>query len=192
MIESSTTLPAPASDPVPIVPQYEWQRSTSSPPMTLSFHDILHALNPLQHLPGVGMLYRAITHDDIPAPLKIAGSMVFGAAVGNLPGVFISVFANFAEGLMQLGPAVPGHVLQVNQWAGGSETGPSERPATTTPGVTYADGSTGSPTWTEGELTNFDMTVPQPPAGDAHARHVAAIQAYNRAVMAFEGISPSA
>jgi len=38
------------------------------------FKDVLRALNPLQHVPVVGTIYRAVTGDTIPAPLRILGA----------------------------------------------------------------------------------------------------------------------
>ena len=49
-----------------------------------SFDDFLDVINPLQHLPVVGMLYRAVTGDEINAPAKIAGDTLFGGIYGFL------------------------------------------------------------------------------------------------------------
>lgn len=49
-----------------------------------SFDDLLDVINPLQHLPVVGMVYRAITGDEIQAPAKIAGDTLFGGIYGFL------------------------------------------------------------------------------------------------------------
>ncbi|MEQ1753504.1 MAG: hypothetical protein ABL973_05165 [Micropepsaceae bacterium] len=49
-----------------------------------SFDDFLDVINPLQHLPVVGMVYRAITGDEIKAPAKIAGDALFGGIYGFL------------------------------------------------------------------------------------------------------------
>jgi hypothetical protein len=50
----------------------------------LGFDDLLDAINPLQHLPVVGMIYRAVTGDEISAPAKIAGDTLFGGVYGFL------------------------------------------------------------------------------------------------------------
>jgi hypothetical protein len=192
MISATTSVTAVAPDPVPIVPMNSWQLGyASSQTINISGRDFLHALNPLQHLPIIGTIYRAITHDDIPEPLKVAGSLAFSAITGNVPGAFIGIAMDFATGIMALGPAVPGHPLQVAQWGSGNQDGPSEK-LSSSPGVTYADGSTGTPTWRPGELTDFDMTQSQPAAGDTHANYVAAIKAYNHAVEVFQGPAPTA
>ncbi len=46
-----------------------------------SFLDVLSSLNPLQHIPVVGTIYRAITGDVIPEGARLAGSMVFSGLV---------------------------------------------------------------------------------------------------------------
>jgi hypothetical protein len=52
-----------------------------------AFHDPLDIFNPLQHLPVVGTLYRAITHDTVGTVEKIACDTLYGglwSAVGSL------------------------------------------------------------------------------------------------------------
>ena len=48
------------------------------------FDDFIDVINPLQHLPVVGTIYRAITGDEIEAPAKIAGGALFGGFYGFL------------------------------------------------------------------------------------------------------------
>lgn len=48
----------------------------------LTFGDILDIINPLQHIPIVSTIYRAITGDDIAAAPKIAGGALFGGVIG--------------------------------------------------------------------------------------------------------------
>jgi hypothetical protein len=47
-----------------------------------SFRDVLDIINPLQHLPVVGTIYRAITGDTIGAMSSIIGGTIFGGPVG--------------------------------------------------------------------------------------------------------------
>lgn len=49
---------------------------------SLGFDDFLDVINPLQHLPIIGTLYRALTGDEISAPAKIAGDTLFGGIYG--------------------------------------------------------------------------------------------------------------
>lgn len=53
-------------------------------PISVPFSQVLSALNPLQHVPVVGRIYRAETGDEIPAPLKILGAGILGGPLGIL------------------------------------------------------------------------------------------------------------
>ena len=57
-----------------------------------SFHDFLSILNPLQHLPVVGTLYRAITGDTIHTPEKIAGDALYGGLWGAVASIADAAF----------------------------------------------------------------------------------------------------
>jgi len=57
-----------------------------------SFHDFLSVINPLQHLPVIGTLYRAITGDTIGVPEKIAGDALYGGLWGAVSGVADAAF----------------------------------------------------------------------------------------------------
>lgn len=48
----------------------------------VSFDDVLDVVNPLQHLPIVGTIYRALTHDQIKTPEKVAGDTLYGGPMG--------------------------------------------------------------------------------------------------------------
>lgn len=48
------------------------------------FDDFLDIINPLQHVPVIGSLYRAITGDKIEAPAQLAGGALFGGLYGFL------------------------------------------------------------------------------------------------------------
>lgn len=56
-----------------------------------SFHELLSALNPLQYMPVVGTLYRAMTGDVIPEALQRAGSLVVSGLLGGPIGVALNV-----------------------------------------------------------------------------------------------------
>jgi hypothetical protein len=53
----------------------------------LTFRDVLSDMNPLQYLPVVGTLYRAVTGDTIPRPLREAGSLLVSGLMGGPAGV---------------------------------------------------------------------------------------------------------
>jgi hypothetical protein len=52
-----------------------------------SFGDLLDVINPLQHIPVIGTLYRAITGDEIGTAPRLAGDLLFGGPIGFMAGV---------------------------------------------------------------------------------------------------------
>lgn len=53
-----------------------------APPEAFGFGDILDMVNPLQHIPLIGGVYREVTGDDIKPVSRIIGGAVYGGAVG--------------------------------------------------------------------------------------------------------------
>ncbi len=49
-----------------------------------SFGDLLDAINPLHHLPGVSQIYRAVTDDAIGLAPRLIGAAIFGGPLGFL------------------------------------------------------------------------------------------------------------
>jgi hypothetical protein len=80
--------PAPAAD----APRAPATRSAALPPVTddqhvpivgeTSFGEFLSALNPLQHLPVVGTIYRAITGDTVQPAYRVLGGLLLGGPIG--------------------------------------------------------------------------------------------------------------
>jgi hypothetical protein len=52
------------------------------------FRDLIDAINPLQHLPVVGTIYRAMTGDTIGAAPRLIGGTLFGGPVGFVTSLF--------------------------------------------------------------------------------------------------------
>jgi hypothetical protein len=66
-------------------PQAQTQPQTATPAKhPFSFGDFLDIINPLQHLPVVGTIYRAITGDKIDTPEKLVGDTIYGGPLGAL------------------------------------------------------------------------------------------------------------
>lgn len=61
---------------------YENKQKTWTDGDTASFKDLLAIINPLQHIPVVGTIYRAVTGDEIAAMPSIIGGAIFGGPVG--------------------------------------------------------------------------------------------------------------
>ena len=59
-----------------------------------SFWDFIDIINPLQHIPIVGSIYRAITGDEIGNSARIAGGALFGGPIGLAMGAANAVIEN--------------------------------------------------------------------------------------------------
>ena len=79
---TSTPASVPA-DPKPAAKSSDWD---------FSFHNLLDIINPLEHLPIIGTLYRAITHTHIGVPERIAGDALYGGLWGAVSGVADAAF----------------------------------------------------------------------------------------------------
>ncbi len=66
----------------------------------LTFHEVLSALNPLQYLPVVGTIYRAVTGDVGNPQLHVAGSLVGGLLTGGPIGALTSLVGIVADHFM--------------------------------------------------------------------------------------------
>jgi len=78
-------------------------RTDSPAHESLGFGDLLDAINPLQHIPIIGTLYRAITGDKMSPIAEIAGGALFGGIVGAVTSLADVVFTQatgkrFGEG----------------------------------------------------------------------------------------------
>ena len=121
----------------PIGPDGLWPQ-----PIDVPFSEVLKSLNPLQHVPVVGTIYRAVTNETIPAPLRILGAGIFGGPIGILGAAVMSfVGALFAMSPDLSRPSVP---------AGMSATGSEAPMGNITPG-----------TLKPGEYTTLATTAPE-------------------------------
>jgi hypothetical protein len=86
------TAPAPAG------------QATATADHRFSFHDFLSAINPLQYLPVVGTIYRAVTGDVIPEALRDLGSMLVSGLLGGPIGLGINIATLAAEKVTGIDP----------------------------------------------------------------------------------------
>ncbi len=68
------------------------------------FDNFLSELNPLQYVPVVGTIYRAVTGDTISDEARFAGSMVVSGLTGGPVGIGLSVGATMLEHLLGIDP----------------------------------------------------------------------------------------
>ena len=85
-----------------------------------SFHDILDAINPLQHLPIIATIYRHLTHDTIGNAARVVGDAIYGGPIG-----LVMSLANVYE-VDKTGKDIPDHLLAMVE---GSKTKPAAAPA---------------------------------------------------------------
>ena len=83
---TSATTAAPAS------PQADQKPQSKSSDWDFSFHNLLDIINPLEHLPIIGTIYRAVTHTHIGIPERIAGDALYGGLWGAVSGAADAVF----------------------------------------------------------------------------------------------------
>lgn len=112
----------PADGAGPLSPDAAWPQ-----PIKMSFGQVLSALNPLQHIPVVGRIYRAETGDTIPAPLKILGAGIFGGPLGILGAAIGELFAEIiAMGPDTSRPPVPAGMPETGAEAGLQPVSPGQ------------------------------------------------------------------
>lgn len=104
----------------------------------LSFGDFLDAINPLQHIPIVGTLYRAITGDTIQPAARAVGGILFGGPIGGIAAVANAVVEQIngkdvGDQIMAslgLGPDEPSPTSPAGSPAGSPNAGPVKAAAT--------------------------------------------------------------
>jgi hypothetical protein len=90
------------------------QPPTTQPPSATqgpTFHEVLSELNPLQYIPVVGTIYRSVTGDTIPEPVRMFGSMIVSGLLGGPVGLALSIAALSVEKATGFDPEVAGHSM---------------------------------------------------------------------------------
>lgn len=64
----------------------------------LSFGEAVRALNPLHHLPGVGIAYRALTGEEINPAFRVLGGALFGGPLGMVTAAVTAAIEQFQPG----------------------------------------------------------------------------------------------
>jgi hypothetical protein len=68
------------------------------------FHAFLSAINPLQYLPVVGTIYRAVTGDVIPEAVRDGGSLLVSGLLGGPIGLITYIATTIAEKVTGIDP----------------------------------------------------------------------------------------
>ena len=69
-------------------------------PLDMSFDELMGGLNPLHHVPLLGIIYRGATGDALPAPLRILGAGIAGGPMGMLGAALVGL----AEEVLSMPP----------------------------------------------------------------------------------------
>ena len=141
-VSNALAYQGPAAPPAPAPP---------GEPHGLTFAAFLSDINPLQYLPVVGTIYRAITGDTIPQPLREAGSVVVGALIGGPIGLATSLATLAFEKLTG---------IDLEQVAQGvlAAIAPSAAPAVAAPSPAASPPGPPGP-WTPAQLAAYGVTT---------------------------------
>jgi hypothetical protein len=130
-----------------------------------TFHDVLSAMNPLQYLPIVGTIYRAVTGDAVSEPVREAGSLLFSVLLGGPIGLISSIATTIAEKISGIDPekiiAAQFHTVRaeatVQTATGKAEAAPTQPAAVPAPPV--APDAVVVPTSTQRALTQEQLAA---------------------------------
>jgi hypothetical protein len=79
----------PAADAQPAPGSHLWKSEDG-----FSFRDLVDTINPLQHLPIIGTIYRAMTGDTIGTAPRLVGGTLFGGPIGFVTSLFNAIVEN--------------------------------------------------------------------------------------------------
>jgi hypothetical protein len=95
------------------------------------FDELLSELNPLQYLPVIGTIYRAVTGDTIPEEARTVGSLVVSGLTGGAMGIAMNVATLAVEKLTGIDPDKIGQSVLAEIGLGGRQrSAAASRPTT--------------------------------------------------------------
>ena len=120
-----------------------------------TFHQFLSAINPLQYLPVVGTIYRALTGDVIPEALREGGSMLVSGLLAGPIGIITSIATTLAEKITGVDPEkIAAAEL------GPTHTGsPVSKPTPASPPIEQAASTAAQPTPPQAALTADQLSA---------------------------------
>lgn len=122
------------------------------------FRALLSDLNPLQYIPVIGTLFRAITGDVIPEPVRDAGSLVVSTLIGGPIGAALNLGELAVEKLTGIDPEKIGERLLADIGIGHKTaiSAPSEQVAKTAPAETRLVAPIA---WSPAQLAAYGVTT---------------------------------
>ncbi len=135
---------------------------TATAPSHFSFHDLLSELNPLQYLPVVGTIYRAVTGDTIPETVREAGSLVVSGLFGGPMGVVTNLATLAVEKITGIDPEAIGGEVLASLGIGGHD-GPipaaAPVPAPAPVSAPVVEAASEPQPWSPAQLTAYGVTT---------------------------------
>lgn len=98
----------------PIGPDQLWPT-----PVTVTHDEFMRGLNPLQHVPILGTLYRVATGQQIPVTMRVLGAGIVGGPLGMLGAGFMGI----VEAILTMKPDLSRPAAPAGMSATGSEAG---------------------------------------------------------------------
>jgi hypothetical protein len=144
--------------------------SAGIPPQTLeikgpaehhfTFHELLSELNPLQYLPVVGTIYRAVTGDTIPDSAREAGSLVVSGLIGGPVGIATNIAALALEKITGIDPEAIGREVLADLGIGSQNTAvAAAQPAVPSPQPAASLPSPVPQAWSPAQLMAYRVTT---------------------------------
>lgn len=133
-------------------------QAAAAPKHHFGFRDLLADLNPLQYIPVIGTLFRAITGDVIPEPVRDAGSLVVSTLIAGPIGAVLNLGELAAEKLTGIDPEKIGDRLLADLGIGheAAIAAPAEQVAKTKPA---AIGAAAPIAWSPAQLAAYGVTM---------------------------------
>jgi hypothetical protein len=178
--------PAPGSPEAdqPDVPEISFRELWSDKAAGFGFADLLDIVNPLQHLPVIGTLYRGLTGDGIGLGARLAGGTLYGGPLGMLGAVMMAAADQavggepgaqviaFVRGMFGDEPDSAAVQVAAVAPAAGPAAAPADGAAADLTDADFA-ADTAAPARTGAETAPAAAPVPAPPAAAAAAADLA-------------------
>jgi hypothetical protein len=143
-----------AVSPAPSIPASSGSLASDLGLDNFSFHDLVSIVNPLQHIPIVATLYRAVTGDTIKPLERVAGDSLYGGLWG-----FVSSVANVAYQEIT-GKDFGDTALAFLE---GKSDAPTALAANASPATTFASANNNAPSPVVAENASFVASGPPRP-----------------------------
>ncbi len=125
-----------------------------------AFHELLSELNPLQYLPVVGTIYRAVTGDRISDEARTVGSLVMSGLTGGPAAMAISAALMAVEKVIGVDPEKLGQGVLAEVGIGPARSAVAQpTPAASGPARSVADSPAHAAYWSPAQLAAYGVTT---------------------------------